>query len=313
VIVLVLLLGSITLLALPGMARRWGQQLEPAEWSRLCLFALVAGAIAAEAAFVLVAAPTALRAAGVPALAAACERMLRPLTPGGSGLGWASTGAAVAVPLLAMLGAMRARRSQGRFRIEPWIGRHEPMEGHDLVVLPTPLPLALAVHGPQPQIVISDGLVDALSQAELDAVLRHEAVHLNCGHHRYLLWAGALDHAFAVVPFARRSTKALRAALERWADEWAAGAATSSRATVRSALVEVTRVQVDPAVAAFSAAETLMERLDALGADPPRPTLLRRAALYLPCLAAGSAVVVALGLWAGEARSVLAMGAHCPS
>ena len=147
----------------------------------------------------------------------------------------------------------------------------------------------------------------------LDAVLRHEAVHLTCGHHRYLLWAGALEHAFAIVPFARRSTKALRAALERWADEWAAGAATSSRATVRSALVEVTRVQVDPAVAAFSAAETLMERLDALGSDPPQPSLLRRAALYLPCLAAGTAVVVALGLWAGQARWVLAMAAHCPS
>src|SRR5581483_3338883 len=266
---LVLLLGGVTLLALPGAARRLGRQLEPAEWARLCLFALVAGAIAIEAAFVLVAAPTALRAAGVPALAAACERMLRPLTPGGPGIGWTAVGAAVAVPVMAGFGALRTRRTQRRCWIEPWIGQHEPLDGHELVVLPTPMPLALAVSDPHPQIVVSEGLVDVLSPAELDAVLRHEAAHLTCGHHHYLRCAGALDHAFSFVPFARRSTKALRAALERWADESAAGVASSSRATVRSALLEVTRVQIDPAIAAFSAAETLVERLDALDTAPP--------------------------------------------
>src|SRR2546421_10508047 len=153
--VLVLLLGSVPLLALPGVARRAGRQLDPAEWARLCLFALVGGAVAAEAAFVLLAAPTVLRAAGVPALAAACERMLQPLTPGGPWTGWAATAAAITVPLMAGVGAWRARRLQRRFRIEPWIGRHEALGDHELVVLPTPMPLALAVDGRRPQIVIS--------------------------------------------------------------------------------------------------------------------------------------------------------------
>src|SRR6266545_8354018 len=113
-LVLVLLLGGVILLGFPGAARRLGRQLEPADWARLCLFALVAGGIAAEAAFLLMAAPTALRAAGVPALAAACERMLRPLMPGGPGIGWAATGAAVAVPVMAVIGVLRTRRTQRR-------------------------------------------------------------------------------------------------------------------------------------------------------------------------------------------------------
>lgn len=311
--VLILLLGSFILLGFPGAARRLGRRLEPAEWARICLFALVAGAIVAEAAFLLAAAPTALRAAGVSALAAACERMVGPLTPGGAAIGWAATGAALAVPVMAGIGAVRARRTQRRCWIEPWIGHHEPRDGHELVVLPTPRPLALAVDGPDPQVVVSQGLVDVLSPAEFDAVLRHEAVHLTCGHQRYLVFAAALEHTFSFVPFARRSTKTLRAALERWADEWAAGAEAPSRATVRAALMEVTRVQIDPPVAAFSAAETLIERLDALDTGPPRPSIRSRAALYLPCLAAGAAVVVALGLWAGQARSVLAMAGNCPT
>jgi hypothetical protein len=311
--VLVLLLGSVTLLALPGIARRAGRQLEPAEWARLCLFALVGGAVAAEAAFLLVAAPTVLRAAGVPALAAACERMLQPLTPGGPATGWAATAAATMVPLMAGVGAWRARRLQRRFWIEPCIGRHEGLDDHELVVLPTPMPLALAVGGPRPQIVVSDGLVDALCPAELQAVVGHEAAHLAYGHHRYLLVASALDHAFWFLPFARCSTKTLRAALERWADETAAAEPTSSRAVVRAALLEVTRTLVDPSLAAFSAADTVVERLEALDADPPRPSAIRRAAIYLPCLAAGAAVVVALGIWAGEARAMLAMASQCPT
>jgi len=89
----------------PGSPRA-GRQLEPAEWARLCLFALVGGAVAAEAAFLLLAAPTALRAAGVPALAAACERMLQPLTPEARDrLG--RHRAAITVPLMAGVGAWR--------------------------------------------------------------------------------------------------------------------------------------------------------------------------------------------------------------
>jgi Zn-dependent protease with chaperone function len=310
---LVLLLTGVTLLALPGAARHLGQRLEPAEWARLCLFALVVGAVAAEVGLMLVAAPTALRAAGVPMLAAACEHMLRPLEPGGPATGWSATMAAIVVPAMAAVGALRARRTQRHLRIEPWIGRHDVRGDHELVVLPAATPLAVAVGGPRPQIVISEGLQEALSPGELHAVLRHEAAHLAYGHHRYLLCAGAVDHAFSRLPFARRSSNVLRAALERWADEAAAGAAPEPRAEVRSALLEVTRVLVDPGLAAFSAAETVVERLDALDGAPPQPSNMRRAVVYLPCLASVAAVAVALGFWVGQARALLAMAGRCPT
>ena len=110
---------------------------------------------------------------------------------------------------------MRTRAAQRRCRIEPWLGRHEGCEGYELVVLPTTSPLALAVDGGTPQIVISEGLIDALSSDEVDAVLRHEAAHLANGHQHYLVAAAAVEHSFALLPFARRSTRALRVAAPR--------------------------------------------------------------------------------------------------
>ena len=309
----VLVLGGLALLALPGALRRLGRQLPPAEWARLSALVLVVGAAVAEAATVTMAVPTVLRAVGVPALAAACERMLGPLVPGGRGAGWAAAVVAVALPALAAVGALRTRRSQRLFHIEPWLGRHQAFDGYELVVLPTDSPMALAVDGPRPQVVVSEGLCCALSPAELEAVLHHEAAHLAHGHQRYLLLATAVEHAFVFWPLARRSTKALRAALERWADESAAGGGTASRAVVRCALLRVTGALVDPALAAFSAAETVVERLDALGAAPPRPSALRRAGVYLPGLLLGAGVLVLLGVWAGEVRAVVAMAGRCPA
>lgn len=310
---LVLLAGGLALLALPGATRRLGRQLDPAEWSRFCALGLAGGAAVLELAAVLAAAPTVLRAAGVTELAAACQRMLGPLAPGGAAVGWAAAAMAVTIPALGALGVARACLSHRTFRIEPWLGEHRAFGDYELVVLPAEEPLALAVDGAPPQIVVTEGLVGALAPEELDAVLRHEAAHLKHRHQRYLLVATALEHAFAFLPFTRRSTAALRAALERWADETAAGEAGEFRAVVRGALLGVTRALVDPAVAAFSAAETVVERLDALEAPPPRPARLRRAAVYAPALVAGAAVLVAFGAWGSEAQAVLAMAGRCPA
>ena len=311
--VLVLLVGGLALIGLPGVVRRLGRTLDPAEWARVCLFSLVAGAVAVQAAVVFVAAPTVLRAVGAPGLASACERMLRLLVPGGPAAGWAAAAVAGLLPALAAVGILRARRSQRQCRIEPWLGRHEPCDGYELVVLPTPSPLAVTVDGRDPQIVISEGLVDTLPPAQVDAVVRHEVAHLANRHQRYLVAATALDHAFAWLPLTRRSTRALRAALERWADESAAAEGATPRATVRDALLGMTLALVGPGVAAFSAAETVIERLDALSAAPPRATLPRRAAIYLPGLVMGAVVLMASGAYAGEVRTVLAMAGRCPT
>ena len=310
---LVLLLGGLSLLALPGAARRPGRRLDPAEWARLSAALLMVGAAVTWFSVVLFAAPTVLRAVGVPDLADACERMLGPLAPGGPTVGWSALVLAVALATLTGSGAGRARRDQRRFHIEPWLGEHERLDGHDLVVVPTDELLALSVDGHPSQIVVSRGLVGTLSPSELTAVVRHEAAHLDHRHQRYLLLAAALEHGFAVVPFVGRSTRALRAALERWADETAAGAEGESRAVLRAALLGVTMAIVNPAAAAFGAAETVMERLAALDGDVSRPSALRRAAVYLPAVTVSAAVLVALGAWAGDLRALLAMSGRCPT
>lgn len=168
-------------------------------------------------------------------------------------------------------------------------------------------------NGPIPQIVVSDGLLDALAPDEVTAVLRHEAAHLEHGHQRALILASALDRSFSVFPFVRRSTTVLRVALERWADETAAGGSPATRRQLRQALLAVTPVMANVAVPAFSAAETVAERLDALGAEPVHPSALRRMLAYAPAAALSVTVVVAVGASAGEAaHHLLAWSHHCP-
>lgn len=309
----VLFLAAICLLGLPGAARRFGRRLDPAEWSRFCVAALAAGAVLLELSVIIYAAPTALRAAGVPHLADLCERALGAVLPGGAILGWPAAAIAVLFPVLTAVGAFRARRAQQRVQVEPWLGEHRRFGGYDLVVLPTPQVLAFCVDGPNPQIVISEGLVDTISPEEVDAVVRHEAAHLDHRHQRLLLLAGALEQGLPVARFLRRSTTALRAGLERWADEAAAGASHSSRTVLRRALLGVCSAVVYPAVAAFSAADTLVERLDALSSGPPRSSRLRRLEAYGPALMITATVLGALGTWGDEATHLLALANHCPT
>jgi hypothetical protein len=102
-------------------------------------------------------------------------------------------------------------------------------------------------------------------------------------------------------------------ALERWADEEAAGDTASAREAVRSALLGVTWALVSPELAAFSAADTVMERLRALESAPSRPTAMHQALVYAPGVVPIFGVAVALGVWAGNLRLLLAMAGRCPA
>lgn len=310
---LVLLASGLALLALPGLTRRLARRLPPEAWARGSALTLAAGAVVLELAALLHAAPTLLRALGVPALASACERVLGPLAPGGPWTGWTAAAVALTVPALGGIGLARARSVRRATRIESWLGRHEPFAGHELVVLPTDEVLAVSVPGQPGQIVVSEGLAEALSPAELRAVLRHEAAHLDHRHQRYLLLATALEHAFPLFPPVRRSTAILRTALERWADEEAAGETPAEREALRDALLGLTGALVAPELAAFSAAQTVFERLRAMEGALPRPSLARHVAVHAPAAAIGLAVLVATGAWAGEMRLLLAMAGRCPA
>lgn len=304
--------SGLALLALPGLTRPAGRRLHPAEWTRLCLIGVTGGLLVIEATALLYAAPTLAAASGIPGLAHLCRRALGPLAPGGAAAGWTAAAIALTLPLLGAVGWTRARREVARMRVEPWLGRHHEFGAHELVVLPTAQIVAVSVPAPRghSQIVVSDGLVDTLADNELDAVLRHEAAHLSHRHHRHLIVATMVDHAFAWFPLARRSTTAWRLALERWADEEAA--ARADRGVLRAALLAVAaRVVAEPAIAAFSAVDTICERLDALDRDGPHTRVASHVLLYLPGTALGGAAMVALASWTNGASAVLAMAGQC--
>ena len=306
-----LFLAGLCLLALPGSIRRFGRRLDPVEWSRLCLTVLVAGAVAVEVAAVLYGLPVVLRALGVTGLADACERTFDLLLHGDANLAWFSVGFAVWLPVVAARGALRGCRLHVAVRNGVLTGEpHAVAGGYDLVVVPTEEPVAMAVDGPQPLVVISEGVRTRLSGPELNAVVRHESAHIRHGHQRYLLVAAALER-LVLVPGLRRSTGARRAALERWADEAAAAEPGCSRRAVRQALLGMTTVEVGLPIGHFSAADAVLERLDALDHEPVTPPRGYHAAVYVPGLAIAAAAVVGVGGWTSRVGHVLALAGTC--
>lgn len=276
----VLVLTGLGLLALPGIAASAARVLHPSEWGRLNRVALRLGFAAVQLGLVLTAAPTVLRAAGVHSVADACHQVLGPVLPGGAIIGWATTTASVTLFLAARIVRGRALRVQREAWIEPWLGDHQSLHDATVVVLPTDVVVAYATPGSPPQVVLSRGLADALSADELEAVVAHERAHLRNRHHRDLVLAAAVDATLGWFPGVRASTCALRLSIERWADEEVAER-PGARDCVRRALLKTTETMLGP-VPAFTAAFTLLARLDALAGPAPTPDLRLRAAVFGP-------------------------------
>lgn len=108
-------------------------------------------------------------------------------------------------------------------RADLWLGDHNFAADHDLVVLPLDGHVAYAVEGSPPQVVISRGLRDCGDDDFVAFVVDHERAHIGQRHQRLLLIARVVDVTFGWVPSMRRSALALEFALERAADEEAAG------------------------------------------------------------------------------------------
>jgi len=308
---LLLLAAGFGLLALPAAMRRLGRRLPPDRWAKMSVVALIGGAISVEVATVLYSLPTVLRAVGVPALAHVCQRILGPLVPGGAAAGWAAAAAAVTIAALSTLGTRRARQTRVAVHVEAALGEHTAHGSYEVVVLPTDKALAVSVPGEPDQVLLSQGLIDRLPPPQLDALVRHEVAHLDFRHHRYLRVAVAVEHGLAVAPFARRSAAVLRTALERWADEVAAGEGGIARHEVSAALLSVGDALVTPSLAAFSALETVLERLEALEHPAVPLGVAARLGLYAPGAALGSMAVIGVAAWGVNAREVLALAGRC--
>lgn len=291
---LALLVAGVLSLALPGLTAPLGLRMAPDEWARLGTASLRTGLWALRAGLALTAVSAVVHTSHMAHVADVCHHMANSVLPGGPPVG-AGAAAALVVLEAQLARARRASRSAGRrLLVEPWLGRHEDRGDHEFVIVPTDRALAYAGAGTPAQVVVSQGLVDSVSDNELAAIVRHELCHLAHGHHRHLTFAAALDTGLGFLPGVRRSTSVVRLALERWADE--AAAATDDRATVRRALEKVVRsLLAAPVVApAFTAADTIRARLVALSSGPSSVAARWRLAVATPAflLTAGTTAAV---------------------
>jgi hypothetical protein len=240
----------------------------------------------------LAAVPLALEGARVEAVAEVCHHLLGPVAPGGAMVGWASL--VISLALFAVAGAAhrRSHRLQRAARIEGWFGDHTRLSDATLVVLPTDAVVAYATPGSPAQVVVSRGLTTTLSPDELDAVVRHELAHLRNRHHRDLVLASVVDATLGWIPGMHGSTAALRLSIERSADEEASDLPGAREAT-RRALLKTTATMLGP-VPAFTAAFTLLARIDALATPPADPSLRRRIVAVAPLAGLVVAATVAL-------------------
>jgi Zn-dependent protease with chaperone function len=288
----ILLVTGLALLAVPGVIASRGGQLRPDEWRRLNRVAIRLGFAMVAVALVGAAVPVAMDVAGVHSVAEVCHHLLGPAAPGGEVVGGASLALTAALLIVAYAARRRSRHLQRSARIDGWVGEHRRLVEATLVVLPTDAIVAYATPGSPSQVVVSRGLTRALSPDELDAVVRHELAHLRNGHHRDLVLAGVVDATLGWLPGLRASTAALRLSLERSADEVAADRPGARDAT-RRALLKTTETMLGP-VPAFTAAFTLLARLNALATPAPDPSIRQRVIAFAPL--AGLTFGAVLGL-----------------
>ncbi|MFD9469692.1 M56 family metallopeptidase [Streptomyces goshikiensis] len=203
--------------------------------------------------------------------------------------------AAVAAALLVCCTTLLVRgagRRQRRLRRARALAARSDSE---LVVLADHYPDAYALPGRPGRIVVTTGMIRALSAPEREALLAHERAHLKDRHH---LFTAVVDLAGLCHPGLRALREPLAYAVERSADESAAAAVgdrgLTARAIARAALAAraasaVATTRPGPALAAT--AGPVPKRVAALlgGPDPGRAIrpLVRRAATLalLSCVA----------------------------
>jgi Zn-dependent protease with chaperone function len=137
----------------------------------------------------------------------------------------ASSGCAPALVALAVVAGLGVLRSGAHgcrvvrsIRSSRVFNRGTPHRG-DVLLVDEVVPEAFAVPGRRGVVVVTTALRDALSAAELAAVVRHEHAHLRARHHFFVQ---AVEVAVCLNPLLYRWRAAVRFAAERHADESAA-------------------------------------------------------------------------------------------
>jgi Zn-dependent protease with chaperone function len=232
----------------------------PLRAPRLGAAAVVAAAWSVPVALVLAGVTVFLPASGLTIdlghLIGACLSRLHAAygTPAGAGL--ATAGQVLTAGLLlrgAWTGARFVRRRRADRRrhrlLVRWAGA--PVPELRAVVLEQPGAAAFAVGGAQRTVVVTRGIVDLLSGAELSAVLAHEHAHLAARHHRWLTAAAFVAQALPLVPLLRDAPAHVGRLLEMDADELAA--THHEPRVIARALVAVASAAVPTSAVATSA------------------------------------------------------------
>lgn len=115
---------------------------------------------------------------------------------------------------------VRIRRQRSRHRDMLALLSSPATDQPSTLVINHPTPVAYCLPGGAHSVtVMSDGLMDLLTHAELDAVLRHENAHLHQRHH-LLLWAfAAWRSALPWLPTSRLAQGAVSELIEMLADD----------------------------------------------------------------------------------------------
>ncbi|MGV9661548.1 M56 family metallopeptidase [Nocardia niigatensis] len=176
--------------------------------------------------------------------------------------------ATVAVLVLAVrLGTtlLRSRRNTlEHARMARLAGRHHPEL--DAVVLEVDHPAAYCVAGKPHTIVVSRGVLAALEDHHLDAVLSHERAHLDGRHHLLLTLTRALATVLPRVELFTLGASEVARLLEMLADDVAAR--IHGRANVLQALLTLSSLPTPPATA--EAALLPRVRRLSMPENPPR-------------------------------------------
>jgi Zn-dependent protease with chaperone function len=277
-----------------GASAPWlGRRLPPATAVRLLTVAMLGTALASG--FVLAVAGT-LVIGQIPAVAAEGHWSARVLASGLPVPGVVGGLAALAAAGL-LLAALRRAALSGRdlVRAARTCRRLGPdVEG--LVVIEDEEPDAYALPGLGGRVVVSTAMLRALPSDERRVLLAHESAHLA---HRHHLWVQAAFVAAAANPLLRPAARAVRGAVERWADEVAAAEvgdrALVARALARAGLARTSGRPVARPLALAGADRGVADRARALLAGPPpRRRALAGAVTALVLTGAAAALVTSV-------------------
>lgn len=196
---------------------------------------------------------------------------IHPLTTGivlllGGSLAWATLRILASMANTLRLLAQSETYAPGRHPTLDAALAYGALSGLPLRVVTSPRPLAFTVGLWHPQIVVSQGIVSSLSEAELRAVLFHERSHARRRDPLRLLVVRFLADALWFLPVARSLARDFVDAVEESADDWAVKA-TRQPVELASALVKTAKtgvVSAVPLVSGFAGNLSVEDRVERL-------------------------------------------------